>query len=135
MMDRLMTDQRRFVVVVLISLLGFTTLLWFIRGGQPDVSNLLFFALSILLVPFFYFCVYGLLYLIVRANHIPARAVRLTCTVLFIGAGVFLGASALFAVYDFATHRSLPTPNLAALGVALGAMKAWGLQSMETASK
>ena len=132
MIDRLMTDQRGLVVGVLMSLLGVTALLWFIRGAQPDVSNILFFVLSMLLVPLFYLAVYGLLYFIVRTNPLLARAVPIACTLLLSGAGIFLAGSTLFALYDFATHRSLPTPNLAALGVALGAMKAWELQSTET---
>jgi hypothetical protein len=135
MIERLMTDKRSLVVGALISLVGVTALLWFIRGGAPDLSNLMFFALSMLLVPLFYFAVYGLLYFIVSANRLSARTVRLACSLFFMGAGLFLACSTLLALYDFATHRSLPTPNLAALGVALGAMKAWGLQSMATASR
>ena len=130
MFERLMTDQRSRVVGVLIGLLAISVLLWFIRGPEFDLSNVLFFTVSLLLVPLFYIAVYGVAYVVVQVNKVPARVFRAACAVLFGAAGAVLAGSALLAVYDFATHRSLPTPSLAALGVALGAMKAFGLESM-----
>ena len=128
MLERLMTDQRRPVVAVLVALLGIMVLLWFIRGPELDLSNVVFFAISLLLVPLAYLAVYVILYLSVSANHISDRTLRGACGFLFVVAATLLAGSALFAIYDFATHRSLPAPNLLAFGVALGAMKAWGLQ-------
>ena len=128
-----MTDQRSRVVGILIALLAISVVLWFIRGPELDLSNVLFFAVSMLLVPLFHFAVYGMLYLVVRTSKVSVRVLRAACAILFLGAGAVLTGSVLLAVYDFATHRSLPTPSLAALGVALGAMKAWGLESMAAA--
>ncbi len=129
MLERLMTDRRKAAVTALIALLSIMILLWFIRGPGPDWRNVVFFAISMLLVPFAYFAVYGLLYLNVRVNRMSARALRGACGLFFVGASAFLTGSALFSLYQFATHRLLPPPNLLAFGVALGAMKAWGLQS------
>jgi|SRR5438552_118920 len=129
MINRLITDQRTLVVAILIALLSLMVLLWFVRGVEPDWSNVVFFAVSMLLIPLAYFAVYGILYLSVRVSRISDRALRGACGVLFVGGATFLSGSALFAVYDFATHRSQPSPSLLAFGVTLGAMKAWGLQA------
>jgi len=129
MMERLMTDQRKTVVTVLIAFLSVMVLLWFIRGPEINLSNLVFFAVSLLLIPAAALAVYAILYLNVRVNHISDRILRGICAVLFVGAAVLLAGSVLLAIRDFATHRSLPPPNLLAFGVALGAMKAWGLQT------
>ena len=124
-----MTDRRKTVVTVLLALLGVMVLLWFIRGPEISLSNLVFFAISLLLIPLAAYAVYVILYLNVRVNRIPDRLVRGVCSVLFVGATLFLMLSMILAIRDFATHRSLPPPNLLAFGVALGAMKAWGLQT------
>lgn len=124
-----MTDQRKTVVIVLTLLLGIMVVLWLIRGPEINLSNLLFLAISLLLIPAAAFAVYVIVYLNVRVNQISDRVVRAICGVLLVGAAVFLAGSVLLAIRDFATHRSLPPPNLLAFGVALGAMKAWGLQA------
>jgi hypothetical protein len=126
--ERLMTDQRKRAVTVLIVLLSIMILLWFIRGPELSWSNVVFFAISMLLIPLAYLAVYVILYLFVRVNQITDRTLRGACGLLFVGAVILLTGSVLVAIYDFATHRSLPSPNLLAFGVALGAMKAWGLQ-------
>ncbi len=130
---RLMTDGRKPVVAVLVGLLGVMVVLWFLRGPEPTWPNVRLFAISLLLVPLAYLAVYGFLYLTVRVNRVSAQALRWACGLLFGVAAFFLAGSTLIAIYDFATHRSLPAPNLLAFGVALGAMKAWGLQAMTTA--
>ena len=132
MLERLMTDLRKPVVAVLSMLLGLTILLWFIRGPQPDVSNVLFFAVSLILVPLSAFAVYGILYLTSRVSAVSDRALRGACVVLWAAGAGCVAISAVSAVYDFATHRSLPSPSLLGFGVALGAMKAWGLRSTMT---
>ncbi|OLD63848.1 MAG: hypothetical protein AUI47_08215 [Acidobacteria bacterium 13_1_40CM_2_68_5] len=129
MIERLMIDQRKLVVTVLVVLLSIMVLLWFIRGPQPAWSNVVFLVISMTLVPLAYLAVYGILYLNVRMNHISQRSLRRACGFLLGGAAIFLTGSTLFAVYQFATHRLLPPPNLLAFGVALGAIKAWGLQA------
>ena len=129
MMERLMTSQRTVVLAVLSALLGIMVLLWFIRAAQPNLANIGFFLISLLLIPLACFAVYGILYLTVRVNQISDRELRGACTLLFAGAVIYLIASVLTAVYDFATHRSLPSPNLLAFGVALGAMNAWRLKA------
>ena len=133
MIERLMTDQQRLVATILVALLSLMLLLWFIRGPQPFWPNLVFFAVSTLLVPLAYLGVYGILYLVVRVNRISARALRTACGFFFVGAVIVLTWSVVFAVHQFATHRTIPPPNLLALGVALGAMKAWGLQTTTAA--
>ena len=120
-----MTDLRKPVAGALAALLGIMVLLWFVRGPERNLSNLALFAVSLLLVPSAYFAVYLILYLIARGHHISDRALRQTCVVIFFIAVIALIGSALHALYDFSTHRSLPPPNLFAFGVALGAMRAW----------
>jgi len=127
MMDNLMTKHRGRVVAVLVGLFGLVVLLWFIRGPAPDFSNLAFFAVSLALIPIAGFAVYGILYLTVRAYPIREDVLRGVCTFLFVAGALVLAVSALLAIYDFATHRSQPSPGVVSLGVALGAMEAWGL--------
>ena len=112
MIERLMTGQRKLVATVLISLLSIMLLLWFIRGPRPVWPNVVFFAISTLLVPLAYLGIYGILYLSVRVNHISSRALRGACGFFFVGAITFLTGSVVFAVYQFATHRTMPPPNL-----------------------
>ena|SRR5437867_10321138 len=128
MFERLMTDQRKLVVGVLIALFSVTLLLWLIRGPQPFWSNIPFLALSLVLTPLAYFGTHGILYLSVMVNHVSSRAIRGACGFFFVGAVSFLAASAFCAVVRFVSHRPLPPANFLALGVALGAMKAWTLQ-------
>lgn len=130
-----MTEQRKTVITTLAALLGVMILLWFIRGPEINSSNLVFFAISLLLIPLAAYAIYLILYLNVRVNHIADRVVRGVCGVLFVGASVFLAVSVFLAIRDFATHRSLPPPNLLAFGVALGAMKAWTLQETKESSR
>src|SRR5215470_13855737 len=127
-MDTLMTEQRTKAVAALVALFGLVVLLWFVRGPAPDFSNLAFFAVSLALVPIAGYAVYGILYLTVRANQISLDVLRGVCIFLFVAAALVLAVSALLAIYDFATHRSQPSPGVVSLGVALGAMQAWGLQ-------
>jgi len=128
MIERLMTGQRKLVATVLISLLSIMLLLWFIREPRPAWSNVAFFTVSTVLVPLAYFGIYGILHLSVRMNHISDRALRWACGLFFVGAVAFLAASVALTIHRFATHRTIPPPNFVALGVALGAMKSWGLQ-------
>ncbi|PYT12336.1 MAG: hypothetical protein DMF51_13500 [Acidobacteria bacterium] len=132
MIEHLMTDQRKLVVTVLVVLLSIMVLLWFIRGPQPAWPNVVFLVISMLLIPLAYLAVYGILYLSARVNHISQRSLRWACGFLLVGAASFLTGSTVFGVYQFATHRLMPPPNLLAFGVALGAMKAWGLQATTT---
>ena len=128
MFERLMTDQRKIVIVVLISLVCATLLLWLVRGPRPIWGNIPFFAISMLLIPLGYFAVYGVLYLSVRPKHISIRTFRRACALIFFGAAALLVVSATSALVEFINHRIIPPPHFLALGLALGSMKAWGLQ-------
>lgn len=123
-----MTDMRKPVIAALVGLVSLMLLLWFIRGPRPIWPSLAFFAISTLLVPLAALGLYGILYLVVRENQMSSRALRAACGVLFVAAVVFLAWSTMSGVRRFATHRTIPPPNLLALGVALGAIKAWGLR-------
>jgi len=128
-----MTERRGSVIAVLAGLFGLVVLLWFIRGPAPDLSNLAFFAVSLLLIPAACFAVDGILCLIVRVNRVPVDLLRGVCTFLFVTGALVLAWTALLALYDFATHRSQPTPGVVSLGVTLGAMRAWRLQGGRSA--
>jgi len=134
MLERLMTDQRKMVAGGLIALAGVTLSLWLIRGPRPIWSNVPFLAVSLLLVPFTYFGVFGILYLSVTINRVSGRTLRRACGFLFLGAVTLLVVSTIFALFQFFTHRPAPPSNLVALGAALGAMKAWNLQAMTKAA-
>jgi hypothetical protein len=135
MLESLMTEQRRRVVAVLGLLFFVTLLLWLARGPRPLWTNVPFLAISMLLTPLAYLGVYGFLYLNMKVNHISTRALRVACGFLFLGAAVFLAASAAFAIAHFVNHRPMPPANFLALGVALGSMRAWGLQEAATEPK
>jgi hypothetical protein len=135
MIEHLMTDQRSRVITGLIALVSITLLLWFVRGPRPVWPNIVFFAVAMLLAPLAYLGIYAILYLNVRVNHVSNRSLRWTCGFFFLGAVTFLAGSAVFAVYQFATHRPMPPPNLLALGAALGAMRGWGLQATTAVPK
>ena len=133
MIERLINGWRKQTMVFLISLCGFVLVLWLIRGPRPLSSNLPFLAVSLLLTPLAYLGAYGILYLNSRVNRISVRSLRRQCAFFFLGASFFLAASALFAVTQFVAHRPVPPANLLALGVALGAMKAWDLEEATVA--
>jgi hypothetical protein len=129
MFERLMTDQRRAIAGGLTGLLVVSLLLWLIRGPRPIWSNVPFLTVSLLLVPFAYFGVFGILFLSVSMNRISGRTLRMTCELVFLGAVALLVGSTIFSLFQFFTHRPVPPANLVALGAALGAMKAWDLQA------
>jgi hypothetical protein len=134
-LERLITDHRRTVTASLIALLCITLSLWLVRGPRPVWSTLPFLGISMLLIPFGYFGVYVFLYFSFRPGQISIRVLRCACGVILIGAVIFLAGSAAYAVSRFVNHRIIPPPNFLALGVALGAMKGWGLQRAFTETK
>ena len=132
MIEYLMERQRKQTIAFLACLCGFVLLLWLIRGPRPLSSNLPFLAVSMLLTPLAFLGAYGILYLNIRVNRISDTSFRRLCAIFFVGASFFLAISALYAVARFVTHRPLPPANFLALGVVLGAMKAWDLEVSET---
>ena len=132
MLERLMMDQRKRATGALLALFATTLFLWLLRGPRPLWSNVRFLTVSMLLTPLAYFGVYGILYLNVRVNHISNGTLRKACGVVFIVGAGFLALSAMSAARQFMTHRPIPPANFLALGVALGAMKAWRLQVTTT---
>ena len=128
-LDRVMSDPRRRVTAVLVALLGLALLLWLVRGPRPIAANLPFLLVSALLTPVAYGAVFGLLYLWLR-NGGPdsAGAYRAACAIVFFAGSAWLAASTLRALREFMTHRPVAGANFVALGLAVGALRAWQLQ-------
>jgi hypothetical protein len=135
MLEHLMTTGRKPVIAMLVTLLGIMVCLWFVRGPGLDGPTLGLFAVSMFLVPVAYFGVYGILSLSARTSRISERAFRRACGFCFVFGCGYLALSALWAVYQVATHRLMPPPNLLAYGVALGAMRAWRLETRTAAPR
>ena len=132
MLERLMTDKRRATAAGLTCLVIVTVVLWLVRGPRPLWSSAPFMVIGMLLIPVAYFATYGILYLCIQFNHISIPNLRAVCALVFFGAATFLVFSAMSSISHFVNHRPMPPPNFLVLGLALGSMKAWTLQTRPT---